>query len=78
MMLSFSKQYTAGVGQLVFVTSEPVNRVMSVVGLTGVFTTASSLQEVLASRGLEVAPATASPVQGATIWQEKDGSDTRE
>ncbi len=50
-LLSLSKQYAGGEGQLVLVPSEPVNTVLSVVGLNGVFTTASSMREALASRG---------------------------
>ena len=54
-LLSLSKQYSAGEGQLVLVTSEPVHRLLSVAGLNGAFTTASSLREALESHGLDAA-----------------------
>lgn len=51
LLLSLSKEYGAQGGRLVLVTNETVDNILSLTRLNGIFSTASSMDEALATLG---------------------------
>jgi len=53
LLLSLSKEYGASGGRLVLVTNETVDNILSLTRLNGIFSTASTMEEAIASIGGE-------------------------
>ena len=53
LLLSLSKEYGAQGGRLVLVTNETVDNILSLTRLNGIFSTAGSMEEALATLGAD-------------------------
>ena len=76
-LLSLSREYSAGEGRLVLVTGGPVDTLLSHVGLDRMFTIVSSMREALEAGGHDMSASDAPRVRRAARTK-KSGFDTAE